>query len=570
MRNFILAKTTALGIICYCGVATAQTTDNLLNIETHPSRQIQVVAQNNSENIPLFPQETQTPDSEETQTPDSEEIQTPDSEEIQTPDSEEIQTPDSEEIQTPDSEETQTPDSEETQTPDSAENINSSSNPLLFPTKVDEVTADNIQAITLQQAIDLAKNNNKDLQVAQLNLDRTEKQLKEALGSQYPTVSAQMDLTRNDSASSELSIRRAEQRGQSLLDDDSVNTSFNTGLELNYNLYTGGRRGAQIKAAEQQIRFNQLDLERITEQITLDVSTDYYALQGADASVRIEQAAVDEATQSLRDAELLERAGLGTKFDVLRAEVDLASSQQALTIAIAEQKSARRQLVETISLAQNVELMAADPIEVAADWTLSLEQSILLAYKNRAELEQFLLQREIEDQQQLVEISANKPQVSLFANYDVLGVLNDDVGPADGFAIGARLNWNFFDGGIAKARRDQNKVDKNIAETRFSQQRDQIRFEVEDAYFRLEANKTNIDTARKSVELAEESLRLARLRFQAGVGTQLDVIDAQSELTRSRGNLLRAVVTYNQQLASLQRAVSNLPDNRLFDLPNAP
>ena len=562
MRNFILAKTTALGIICYCGVATAQTTDNLLNIETHPSRQIQVVAQNNSENIPLFPQETQTPDSEETQTPDSEEIQTPDSEEIQTPDSEEIQTPDSEE--------TQTPDSEETQTPDSAENINSSSNPLLFPTKVDEVTADNIQAITLQQAIDLAKNNNKDLQVAQLNLDRTEKQLKEALGSQYPTVSAQMDLTRNDSASSELSIRRAEQRGQSLLDDDSVNTSFNTGLELNYNLYTGGRRGAQIKAAEQQIRFNQLDLERITEQITLDVSTDYYALQGADASVRIEQAAVDEATQSLRDAELLERAGLGTKFDVLRAEVDLASSQQALTIAIAEQKSARRQLVETISLAQNVELMAADPIEVAADWTLSLEQSILLAYKNRAELEQFLLQREIEDQQQLVEISANKPQVSLFANYDVLGVLNDDVGPADGFAIGARLNWNFFDGGIAKARRDQNKVDKNIAETRFSQQRDQIRFEVEDAYFRLEANKTNIDTARKSVELAEESLRLARLRFQAGVGTQLDVIDAQSELTRSRGNLLRAVVTYNQQLASLQRAVSNLPDNRLFDLPNAP
>lgn len=81
------------------------------------------------------------------------------------------------------------------------------------------------------------------------------------------------------------------------------------------------------------------------------------------------------------------------------------------------------------------------------------------------------------------------------------------------------------------------------------------------------ANRDNIDTAELALEQAEESLRLARLRFQAGVGTQTDVINQQTALTEARGDLLDAIIEYNQSLAELQRAVSNLPDNQLFDLP---
>jgi outer membrane protein TolC len=83
----------------------------------------------------------------------------------------------------------------------------------------------------------------------------------------------------------------------------------------------------------------------------------------------------------------------------------------------------------------------------------------------------------------------------------------------------------------------------------------------------LNANKQNIQTAAFALERARESLRLARLRFQAGVGTQLEVINQQTELTRARGNLLRAILDYNRALAALQRAISNLPNNNLSDLP---
>ncbi len=447
----------------------------------------------------------------------------------------------------------------------STEDLNPSPNPLLFPTEADEVRIENSQAITLKEAIELGEKNNQDLQLAKLTLERSREVLRQALGAKYPTLSTQVDFTRADSANTEISLARAALRNSNLLDNDTINSSFNANLQLNYNVYTGGSRSAQIRASETQIRVDLLDIERIAEQIRFEITTDYYNLQNANAQVGIEQAAVKEAKQSLRDAELLEKAGLGTKFDVLRAQVDLANAEQRLTLASSNEKSAQRQLVERLGAGQQVNIQAADPIEVAGDWNLSLEETIVLAYRNRAELEQFLLQREIDEEQQIVQLAAIRPTVSLFATYDVLEVLNDEVGPADGLTLGARLRWTLFDGGTAKARRNQEIVDVAIAETQFANQRNEIRLQVEQAYYELEANQKNIETAKIAVTLAEESLRLARLRFQAGVGIQTDVIEAQTELTNARGNLLSAIINYNQRLAALERAVSNLPDNQLFD-----
>jgi outer membrane protein TolC len=220
-----------------------------------------------------------------------------------------------------------------------------------------------------------------------------------------------------------------------------------------------------------------------------------------------------------------------------------------------------------LSLAQPVEVSAADPIQTAGDWELSLEQSIILAYKNRAELEQQLVQRDISEQQRRIALAAVRPQATLSASYNILGVLDDDLTPADGLTLGARLQWNFFDGGAARARAQQERTNIAIAETRFADQRNQVRFDVEQAFFDLNANKENIQTATFALTQAQESLRLARLRFQAGVGTQADVITQQTELTRARGRRLTAILDYNRALAALQRAVTNLRGSNLFDLP---
>ncbi len=83
---------------------------------------------------------------------------------------------------------------------------------------------------------------------------------------------------------------------------------------------------------------------------------------------------------------------------------------------------------------------------------------------------------------------------------------------------------------------------------------------METAYADLQANFENIDTTRLAVEEAKKALDLAILRFDAGVGTQLDILAAQSELTEAEGNLVRTIVGYNRSLAQLQRAVSDFPE----------
>ena len=143
---------------------------------------------------------------------------------------------------------------------------------------------------------------------------------------------------------------------------------------------------------------------------------------------------------------------------------------------------------------------------------------------------------------------------------DFLNVSEDDIDTTTGYTVGAQLQWNIFDGGVAKAIARQEDIDIEIAENDFANQKNLVRLEVEQAFFGLQANDKNITTAEMAVTLAEESLRLARLRFQAGVGTQTDVIEAQSELTTARGNLLTAIIDYNQSFTQLQRAVTNAPE----------
>ncbi len=154
-----------------------------------------------------------------------------------------------------------------------------------------------------------------------------------------------------------------------------------------------------------------------------------------------------------------------------------------------------------------------------------------------------------------------------FFNYDLLDDLDDNFDLVDGYSIGARMQWRIFDGGRALAQADRAKIQSQIAETNFANQRDQIRLAVEQAYYDLIANKKNIGTTSKNVERARENLRLARLRFQAGVGTQTEVIDAQRDLAQARGQNLEAINEYNIALNELQRAISNLPDSQLFEVP---
>lgn len=327
-------------------------------------------------------------------------------------------------------------------------------------------------------------------------------------------------------------------------------------VSATYNIYTSGLRSGQINSAQAQVKISELEIKRQLEQLRLDVANDYYSLQQTAALILVADDAVRNAKASLEVAKAREQAGLGTKFDVLQSKVQLADTVQNATQAKNLQEIAQRQLAQRLNVKESVNLTAKDQVDIAGGWLLTQEESILLALQNRVELAQILNQRRVAEEQRRVALAANKPQLQAFANVELADELDDGVSGDFGYALGVQVSINFFDGKAAKSRAAQQEENIAIAETQFADTKNLLRFEVEQAYANLTSNLKNINTAQSSVQLAEESLSLARLRSTAGIGTQLDVTSAEASLTQSRGNLIAAILDYNRALIALQRATS--------------
>jgi outer membrane factor, OMF family len=426
---------------------------------------------------------------------------------------------------------------------------------LDVPKTEEQITIDLSKPITLKQALELAQRNNRDVQVAELQLQQSQAELREAQAALLPTISATASLNRNDSASARISIAQQEEDLGFDLDASTVSNTFDASIQATYDVFTSGQRPASIQAAKAAIRADEDALETELQDLRLTVSNDYYDMQQADELVEIAKASVDNAKKSLQDTQALERAGLGTTFDVLRAEVQLSDREQQLTEAIGQQEIARRQLSETLSLKETATLSAADPVAVAGTWPLSLEKSITLALQNRSELAEILEQRRIGQQNRRLIKGSFGPQASVSASASLSDNLTDSVSVQPGYALGGQVTKLIFDGGATKASAQQQALNVAIADTQFANFKNLIRFQVEQNYFTLESSLKNIQTNEQAVKQAEESLRLARLRFTAGIGTQLEVSNSETDLTRAQSNLLSAKIDYNRSLVSLQRFV---------------
>lgn len=452
-------------------------------------------------------------------------------------------------------------------------------NPLAFPTDPTEVEVVGTQPLTIRQSIQLSLRNNPDFRQAQFELERSQADLRRSQAANLPTLDAVGGFTQSGSeVGTTIPETTTNAFGQEVPVDPAFvgnvvrnytdTTQLSVGLQLNYSIFTSGRRPALIRAAEQQVRIQQLEVERQAEQLILDTVGDYYDLQDASAQVNIFQANLVQAEQSLRDAQALERAGVGTRFDSLQAEVDVANARQRLTQQLSSLEIAQRQLAQRLNVAQSVDLTAADPIEVAGVWDLSLEETIVAAYKNRVELEQQLVQRDIAEQNRKAALATLGPQVGFQGAFNLSS--NDfelNGGPNYNYSLALNAQIALYDGGDARSQANREESNIAIAEAQFETQQDAIRFNIEQGYSQLNANFINIQTTALAVTQATEALRLARLRFQAGVGTQTDVLRQQTALAQAQVDNLSAILNYNRSLAVLQRGTSNYPEGYLNDLP---
>jgi len=474
--------------------------------------------------------------------------------------------------------------------------------PLALPVKPAQVRIRELRPLGLDQVETIAEVNNPNLKALAIEVEQAQSQLRAEISRWYPTV--QLGASQLPAYSVSQSYSPTPNRNSAIGEPTGYATNSIMAMEAvlraSWDLIDPQRTPRIAAARDRYEKAKNAYLIGLRD-LRLQAAEAYFDLQSADEQVRIGQESVRASLVSLRDARSRFQAGVATKLEVLQAETQLARDQQLLTNALTGsgpggpglgQADARRQLAALLSLPQDVTPVAKDPSRVVGAWIPSLEESIIAAFAYREELDDILLDISIANSEANSELAASQPLLSIvntlsasnsygarytdFVNgsseappaQNVLGQTNWSVNNA----IGLNLSWTLFDGGRARALYRLNKQRANEGRYRFAQRRDQIRVEVERSFFELQRNNLNISTNAQEVLSTRESLRLARLRFQAGVTTQREVVDTQRDLTQAEVRYALAISTYNKSLADLRRRTGldqialcprpSLPDRR--------
>jgi len=430
---------------------------------------------------------------------------------------------------------------------------------LALPVKPEQVRILELRPLGLLEVENLAEVNNPELKAIASQVDQAQSNLRAQIALWYPNL--------NLEANSLPTFTTGQARSQVPNSSSTASVSSIDRWALGASLTAqwaliNPQRVPTIAAARDEFEKAKFLYVITLRELRLQVATAYFDLQLADDQVRIGQESVRASIVSLRDAKARFQAGVATKLEVLEAETQLSRDQQLLTNSLAAQAIARRTLAALLDLPQNVTPTAKDPARVYGVWQPSLQESIIAAYTFREELDQALLDISIANSRANAALGAVQPVLNVFAGFtgNVFNgnesVITAQPG-ADGTnydtAIGLNLSWRIFDGGAAVAQSRQNKQLAQENTFRFAQRRDGIRQEVETSFYELEKNNRNIVTTSREVISARESLRLARLRFQAGVTTQREVVDNQRDLTQAEVRYSNAITDYNKRLAELRR-----------------
>ena len=442
---------------------------------------------------------------------------------------------------------------------------------LALPDLPSQVTIRELRSLTLAEVERLVEVNNPSLKAAASQVEQAKSEVLAAISLWYPTV----NLTANGLPQY---LEGEEYRNPNFINSETINPETGEPLQ-SANTYTQ-QWSANFAA---QIQWNLIDPVRVPQisaardifekssdaylialrELRLQASTSYFQLQRQDEQVRIGQQSVRASLVSLRDARARYQAGVATKLEVLEAQTQLSRDRLVLTDGLAGQSNARRSLAALLDLPQDVTPTAADPSRVLGVWQPSLQESIIAAYAFREELDQFILDISINNSNANVALAAVQPVLSIFNRFNTSknqgqsrrpgSIDMDDYSWSYSNAVGLSATWAIFDGGRARAQYRRNKQRAEESKFNFATERDRIRTQVEDSFFSLRRASQNIHTSASEVLSTSESLRLARLRFQAGVTTQREVVDTQRDLTSAEVRYANAITDYNVSLAELRR-----------------
>jgi outer membrane protein len=320
-------------------------------------------------------------------------------------------------------------------------------------------------------------------------------------------------------------------------------------VSLSQVLFDFGKTFASTDAARRLAEQAQEDVELQRQLITLTVKESFININFARRLIRVQEQALERADLNLRSARGFFEVGTRPRSDVARAEVDVANARVDLIRARNAQQLARVALNTAMGIPADTPTEVQDNLVYQA---MTIDRTDLLrqALTQRPEYKQARLRVDEADARMRRAIRDFFPDVIAGGFY---GGTRADLNEV--WELSLNLSWTIFDGGnrIARLRETRASVEAEKARVRATEL--DISREVEQAQLNVTEAQERIGAAQTAVASAQENFRLAQGRFDAGVGTILELTDAQLFLTQAQNTETQALADYRIAVARLERAI---------------
>jgi outer membrane protein TolC len=338
--------------------------------------------------------------------------------------------------------------------------------------------------------------------------------------------------------------------------------NWNSGIRIVQSVYEGGRMASALRASRLTRQQAVLQYQTVVADTLLATRVAYYDVLLAAQQIVVNEASVSLLASELDDQQRRFEAGTVPRFNVLRAEVALANERPSLIRARNDHRIAKNNLSNLLGynlpreIWQDIPFQLIDKLD-ASPYSIDLPSSIARALEKRTELGALRAAKELSLEGVVNAKAAYKPSVQAFAGYGWQNsqFKSDISQDLNGWNVGGQLTWDIFDGSLTRGKVIQARAlyERTAADLDDTARR--IELEVRTAYSSFIEARDVLESQQKVQEEADEALRLARARAEAGTGTQLDVLDAETSLTQARTTQVQALHDYAVARAKLERAI---------------
>ena len=402
------------------------------------------------------------------------------------------------------------------------------------------------EALNLPYALAFALDNNFAIRQAKERIRQQDGVVLEVRGPQIPNVSASGNYQRD-----------AVEVGPT---GENRYWSFN--ITARQTVYSGGGLTASIRGQQLTLDAAVLALQAVINDALLDVRTRFYTVLVARERIKVQEQNVELLQRQLQDVKNRYEAGTVSNFEVLRAEVALANAKTPLITARNDHRLAIEELRRALGFTNATEANLTKIPEFLGTLeftpaSFDLPSALSTAHEQRPDLLRLRKLETAAEEGVTLRRAGYLPNVSLFGAYDwrKSAGSNNFPGDRDGWTVGLSSTWNVFDGRatagrVAQARSLLEQAKLGVAEAQLN-----VDVEVRRAVSTFQQATELAEASKKVVEQAEEALRLANARYNAGTATQLDVLTSQVDLTTARLNQLQAYYSYNVAVATTRKAM---------------